>query len=96
MKEAENKLNLIWYKVQGVKSKERCCSTWNNSIPRDFESLPKIDGPPLRHFEQLWDEIKILKKKIEILEKQKRAEMNSDHIEEILNVKIKPMTKGNA
>lgn len=46
-------------------------SSWNHNTPRDFEALTKVKGPPERHIEQLWDEIKRLKERIEVLEKNK-------------------------
>jgi hypothetical protein len=34
-----------------------------------YEKMCKVQGDPIRHFEQLWDEIKKLKERIVILEK---------------------------
>jgi hypothetical protein len=41
-----------------------------NQLPREFKELTKIDGPPERHIEQLWDEIKKLKERIKKLEEK--------------------------
>jgi hypothetical protein len=38
--------------------------------PMPFEILTKIRGDHTRHLEQLWDEIKKLKERISILEKE--------------------------
>jgi polyhydroxyalkanoate synthesis regulator phasin len=42
-----------------------------NFFPREFSELTKIEGPVYRHLEQLWDEIKRLKERIEKLEETK-------------------------
>jgi len=39
-----------------------------NFLPRKFNEITKLDGPLDRHIEQLWDEIKKLKERIEKLE----------------------------
>lgn len=38
--------------------------------PMIFEQLTKINGPVNRHLEQLWDEIKKLKERVNELEKR--------------------------
>jgi len=39
-----------------------------NFFPRQFNELTKVEGPVYRHLEQLWDEIKKLKERVEKLE----------------------------
>jgi len=39
-----------------------------NFFPREFNELTKVEGPVYRHLEQLWDEIKRLKERVEKLE----------------------------
>jgi len=42
------------------------CTGFSSPIP--FRYLSKIKGDPLRHLEQLWDEIKKLKERVKDLE----------------------------
>jgi hypothetical protein len=39
--------------------------------PLPYEALTKIQGDPIRHIEQLWDEIKKLKEEIKTLKERK-------------------------
>lgn len=39
--------------------------------PPSFEELTKVEGPILRHIEQLWDEVKKLKAAIEKMQREK-------------------------
>lgn len=38
--------------------------------PIGFENLTKIKGDPIRHIEQLWDEVKKLREEIRLLKKK--------------------------
>lgn len=42
-------------------------------LPMEFDALTKIDGDPIRHIEQLWDEVKTLKYKVTILEAENKV-----------------------
>lgn len=50
-----------------------CCTCSNNKKnecnfkPANFEQITKVEGPLIRHIEQLWDEVKTLKEEIEKL-----------------------------
>ena len=39
--------------------------------PIPYEAMCKIEGDPIRHIEQLWDEVKKLKEEIKILKESK-------------------------
>lgn len=41
---------------------------WTGPMP--FKELTKVQGDPLRHIEQLWDEIKKLKERVKELENE--------------------------
>lgn len=41
--------------------------------PMDFDALTKIKGDPKRHIEQLWDEVKTLKHKVQLLEAENKV-----------------------
>lgn len=36
--------------------------------PMSFKDITKVEGPVLRHIEQLWDEIRSLRKRVSMLE----------------------------
>ena len=44
--------------------------------PMPFENLTKIEGPLIRHIEQLWDEINKLKQRINELESKDKSTGN--------------------
>lgn len=51
-----------------MKNTKPGCFFEGGSEPMHFNALTKIEGPSERHIEQLWDEIKSLKKRIDYLE----------------------------
>lgn len=40
--------------------------------PLPFDQLTKIEGDPIRHIEQLWDEVKIIREKLDRIERGMR------------------------
>ena len=47
-------------------------NAYNDNEPLPFKHLTKIKGPEIRHIEQLWDEIKRLKERVDELERTKK------------------------
>lgn len=43
------------------------------NLPMEFNELTKIEGPLIRHIEQLWDEIKRLKERVKQLEDENES-----------------------
>ena len=43
---------------------------YNDNLSMPFEKLTKVKGDPIRHIEQLWDEVKNLKERVLKLEVQ--------------------------
>lgn len=43
-----------------------------SKAPLPYERLTKVSGDPIRHIEQLWDEVNKLKERVKELEKEKK------------------------
>jgi len=52
-----------------IESKKNTWQIHDKPNVMEWEDLTKITGAPLRHIEQLWDEVQKLKERVKILEK---------------------------